>query len=195
MNPEEKKFMEDLTKFKTKLSIPRQGELTSDEALAVVSQYSKDIGLDYNEARALIACFLQGGATAKGADGNMTFDYDGKAYKLADLRNSLKKCGRRNQMRKFARVLAQDIYDIAVMLDLDGNLYKKIYRMVASANEVTVNADLDYVEAHRHWLSDFQESNLNAPQSVRQLITLSYSYKARQNRQAPPNKPKKRTGK
>lgn len=209
ISKEEKEQNEDLDKFKAGLNVPRQGELSPAEAREVIEQYSTDTGLSYTHSMAMIACFLQNGATARNTDGNLSYSYEGKPYKLAVLRNSLKKCGRKNQMRKLARVMANDIYIIVKKLDIEGNLYKKVTRMVSSspdefknlsltsnssADSSVINVNLEKISELKYWLSDFQETNPDAPIEAKMLITRSFSFQPIRNRKTIPPKQKK-TGK
>ena len=63
--------------------------------------------------------------------------------------------------RKLARTLANEIKEIAEVLDVPGNLYAKIQKL---------NLNRKFTVEEKVWLSDFQSDNENCPIELRQLI-------------------------
>jgi hypothetical protein len=104
--------------------------------------------------------FQQGG-TARSCDGNMSVTFMDVTVKLADVRKVLKENSCNKSERKLARTLANEIHEIASILEIPGNLYQKIQKQ---------NLDTVFNTEQKVWLSDFQSDNENCPVELRKLI-------------------------
>ena len=122
-----------------------------------------------DEALAVLAVFFQQGGTARSADGNMSVEIFGKSIKLAMVRHCLKGVNFAKGERKLARSFANEIAEIATVLELPGNLSNKIVRN---------NLDREFTMEEKVWLSDFQSDNENCPADLRQLILDTFKKKA-----------------
>ena len=99
----------------------------------VVTEIKKKIVDQYKlhspeEATAVLALFFQQGGTARSCDGNMSVKIFDKEFKLANIRKILKNCSCNKGECKLARSLANEIREIALIMELPGNLYNKIQK-------------------------------------------------------------------
>ena len=164
-----KEFIHKLENQKGKTSIPRTDKLSIAQANKINQDIKKEFGLDSRlDSIAVLAVFFQQGATARKCDGNMTITIFEKTIKLAQIRKILKENQAIRQERKLARTFANEIYEVAVILNLPGNLYKKILRN---------NPDLSLETLDKYWLSDFQSENEECPWHLRKLIIDQFTLK------------------
>ena len=70
--------------------------------------------------------------------------------------------------RKLARILANEIREIALILEIPGNLYSKIQK-----SDLNKTFSLE----EKTWLSDFQSYNENCPIELRNLIIDTFKIK------------------
>ena len=97
----------------------------------IVTDILKKIEKQHNlntqeEAIAVLALLFQQGGTARSCDGNMAVKIFDQEFKLANIRKILKNCSCAKGERKLARSLANEIKEIALIMELPGNLYNKI---------------------------------------------------------------------
>lgn len=123
---------------------------------------------DLGESVTILAFLFQGGGTARSCDGNMVVTVFDKEVKLGDIRKILKEAKCNRAERKLARSLANDIYEISAILELNGNLYKKVQR---------THLEQEFTSEERAWLSDFQSDNVNCPIRLRNLIVETFKKK------------------
>jgi len=109
--------------------------------------------------------FQQGG-TARSCDGNMNATFMEVTVKLAEVRKVLKENSCNKSERKLARSLANEIHEIASILEIPGNLYQKIQKQ---------NLDTTFTMDQKVWLSDFQSDNENCPVELRKLILETFN--------------------
>jgi hypothetical protein len=116
---------------------------------------------DRDEAIAILALLFQQGGTSRSCDGNMRIVLFGKTCKLAEIRNILKQNSCNKAERKLARTLANEIKEVAKVLEIPGNLYNKIQKL---------NLNKEFTLEEKVWLSDFQSDNKSCPIELKQLI-------------------------
>ena len=109
----------------------------------------------------MLALLFQQGGTARSCDGNMSILIFNQEFKLANIRKILKDCSCNKGERKLARSLANEIKEIALIMEIPGNLYNKIQK-----KDFLKNFTLE----EKVWLSDFQVDNQNCPSELRTLI-------------------------
>lgn len=85
----------------------------------------------------------------------------GSEIKLSNIRKILKQNSCNRGERKLARSLANELYEISLVLELPGNLYNKIQK-----KDVSRNFTID----EKVWLSDYQSDNEDCPVELRNLI-------------------------
>lgn len=151
------------------------GARSSKLSDVVVKEILKQIQQKYEleqpgEAIPILALLFQGGGTARSCDGNMVVTIYDKNIKLAEIRKILKEAKCNRAERKLARSLADEIYEISALLEIDGNLSKKIQRL---------KLDKKFNSEERAWLSDFQADNENCPIELRNLIVETFKKKGR----------------
>lgn len=98
----------------------------------------------------------------------MSITLFGQEFKLADIRKILKQSSCNRVERKLARSLANEIYAIALIMELPGNLYNKIQKK--DFNKV-------FSLEEKVWLSDFQSDNESCPNELRTLILDTFKKK------------------
>lgn len=169
------KFIKKLMDEKDKVSVPRSSTLAVTTSEKILSTIKTKYGYESDEeALAVVAIFAQQGATAKNCDGNMTIQFLGKTIKLAEIRKIFNTNGAKSGMRKFCRSFDESIYNIALILNLPGNLYLKISKM---------NPDRKFTDKEKVALSDFQSNNEEISQDFRKLIMESFNNKAQKKQQ------------
>lgn len=120
------------------------------------------------EATAVLALVFQQGGTARSCDGNMSVKIFDQEFKLASIRKILKDCSCNKSERKLARSLANEIKEVALIMELPGSLYNKIKKKDLSKN---------FTIEEKVWLSDFQSDNENCPAELRTLILDTFKKK------------------
>lgn len=148
------------------IKLPRNSTLTSFQANEIIEKFSIKNSINTNQAKIIIAILFQAGGTAKSCDGNLEACAFSKTIKLSSLRKTLTDCKTKGSERKLARILADEIARISLVLKIPGNLSRKICSKYPSrifSIEETV------------WLSDFQSENLNCPEESRILINAEFA--------------------
>ena len=155
-------FKKKLLTEKTVYIAARTSKLQRGTAEKIIEKTKENLQLaSREEALAVIAILLQQGGTARSCDGNMTITLFDKEVKLADLRKTMKQMSCNKAERKLARTLANEIYEIALIMELPGNLYLKIQKK---------DLERKFTLEEKVWLSDFQSDNEKCPVELRTLI-------------------------
>ena len=140
----------------------------------VLEDLKKELALnDVNEALAIITVLFQQGGTSRSCDGNMSIILFGKTVKLATIRKILKSNSCNKSERKLARTFAKKIYEIALTLEIPGNLYLKIQK-----GDLEKNFSIE----EKAWLSDFQSDNEKCPVYLRNLINQTFKKPEKTNK-------------
>lgn len=179
-------FRRSLKLESSNLELTRNSKLSFQAVTKIFSRFEKDQKCNSpnsqeNKERiaAVLASLCQQGGTLKGCDGELTIFLFEKTIKLKTVKSSLSLIEHKGDLRKLARTLAQDFYEILSQLEIDGNLSKKIDLLFP--NE-TFSAE------ERIWLSDFQIENPNLPKRLKKFIMESFKAKS-------PSPSKRKTGK
>jgi len=144
----------------------RSSKLSASAVNTILESIKKKYLLnDAGDAIPVLAMLFQGGATARGCDGNMVISIYDKEFKLADIRKILKEASCNRAERKLARSLADQLHEVSVLMELDGNLYKKIQR---------THLDKKFDQSEKSWMSDYQADNPNCPLQIRNLIVETF---------------------
>lgn len=155
----------------------RSSKLQPGVAEKIVKDLTEKFNLTHPQhAIAILTMLFQQGGTARSCDGNMSVTFVGKTVKLAEVRKILKENSCNKSERKLARTLANEIREIANLLEIPGNLHQKIQKQ---------NLDSTFTMEQKVWLSDFQSDNENCPIELRKLILETF-------KKTPENKPKKK---
>jgi len=162
MHPIDDALKKNLQVEKENYVAPRSSKLPLGLAEKIITNLTETSDLDNpQQALVMLAMLFQQGGTARSCDGNMAVTFQGKTIKLADVRKVLKANSCNKGERKLARTLADRIYEIAVSMEIPGNLSKKTQRQ---------NLDQKFEMKDKVWLSDFQSDNENCPIELRKLI-------------------------
>lgn len=143
------------------ITIPRTSYLNETEKDKVLQTFMAETGLDKPQTITAIAVLFQQGGTARSCDGNLSTTVFEKTIKLAQIRKALKTNNLAKGERKLARSLGTDIFKVSEVLQLPGNLAKKISRL---------NPDSTFTPSEQCWLSEFQAYNADCPLALRKLI-------------------------
>lgn len=113
---------------------------------------------------ALIAGLTQNGGTNKGAGNSAKFTIKNQTLTAQELGNYIKKAnGGEGTVRQLARAMADEIVEISLIMGIEGDL----------ANQMRYDyPDLTLEEAV--WCSNFQTTNANCPDSVRDWLVDNY---------------------
>jgi len=155
-------LLEKLKNEKQQFIPARTAKLPTGVTEAILKDIQKFYELESREeAIVILAVLFQQGGTARSCDGNMSIVLFKKTCQLAEIRKILKQNSCNKAERKLARTLANEIKEIAEVLDVPGNLYTKIQKL---------NLNRKFTLEEKVWLSDFQSDNENCPIELRQLI-------------------------
>lgn len=159
---------------KEKFITTRTSTLSRNIAEQILEGVKKELNLaDRNQALAVIAVLFQQGGTARSSDGNMSISLFDQTVKLATIRKVLKSNSCNRAERKLARTLATEIYEVASILDIPGNLYLKIQKK---------DLERKFSTEEKIWLSDFQSDNENCPINLRNLIIQTFKKPEKTNK-------------
>lgn len=140
----------------------RSAKLSEKKATEILEKINQKFKLNATEeALTVVSILFQQGGTARSCDSNMSIRIFDKDFKLADIRKCIKEVTHPKSERKLARTLANQIHEIATIMELPGNLYQKIQKQ---------NLGRNFTISEKAWLSDFQSGNENCPTELRDLI-------------------------
>lgn len=160
---------------KTNYVAARSSKLPLGVAEKIITNLTENAKLENpQQALVLLAMLFQQGGTARSCDGNMVATYQGKTIKLAEVRKTLKQNSCNRAERKLARTLADRIYEIAVAMEIPGNLSQKVQKQ---------NLDRKFEMEEKVWLSDFQSDNENCPVELRKIILETFKKPSGKKRQ------------
>lgn len=132
------------------------------------------------EGIAILTLLFQQGGTARSCDGNLSVSVFSAKVKLADLRKIMKEENCNKSERKLARYFANEIHEVASLMEIPGNLYSKIQRL---------EPERTFSMEEKAWLSDFQSDNPNCPAAIRKIIYSTFPRTQREDKKL------KKTGK
>lgn len=164
-----KTFLEKLKNEKNKFVPSRAFKLPEGKVDEILKTIQKSYVISREQAVAVLAVLFQQGGTARGCDGNMSTSLFDKTIKLADIRKILKQHSCNRAERKLARALATEIFEISLIMEINGNLFSKIQKS---------NLEVSYSLEEKVWLSDFQSDNPDCPTRMRTLIQGTFVKKA-----------------
>lgn len=166
---------EKLIQEKNNYVTTRTSSLTRGIAEKILEQIKTQFELnDTGEALAILTLMFQQGGTARSCDGNMNIILFNKTIKLAEIRKILKALSFNRSERKLARTLANEIQEIALIMEVPGNLCHKIQKQDVERN---------FTIEEKTWLSDFQSDNEKCPTELRKLIQESFKKKKEEKTQ------------
>ena len=158
-------FKEALLREKDSVATPTSVDL-QDKAEEVLEEIQEYYELDSREqALTVITLLFHQGGTAKKAEDKLSVSIFGKDFTLGGIRRCVRDAFFTRGERRLARCFADEIHEIAVVLEVPGNLYRKIQKQ---------DLERTFTMEEKAWLSDFQEKNENCPVELRKLILNSF---------------------
>lgn len=152
----------------------RSSKLTKEPAEAILKKILELGKLkERYEGIAILTLLFQQGGTARSCDGNMSVTIFNKTIKLIDVRKIMKEENCNKSERKLARYFADEIHEVASLMEIPGNLYSKVQRM---------EPEKTYSIEEKAWLSDFQCDNPNCPAAIRKIIYSTFSRTQREEK-------------
>jgi len=154
-----------IAKFEKKISkIHVTGLLDHDTIENIIDLIKKTKKLnDYETVWILIAGLLQSGGTNKGTWNSIIFTYDNYFLSAQELQSLIKKVKKNATNRQLARTIADQIVEIAIELNISGDLAEQMRYE---------HPDLSEIE--KIWCSNFQTTNPNCPKRVRNWLVFNY---------------------
>lgn len=141
-------------------------QLTEEACDAIIEKIIEKNNCTAEQAFIAITTILQQGGTNKGAGNNSKYSSNAITLTAQDLQNIINTVAKNATNRQFARTMADDIAQIALHAGIEGDL----------ANQMRFEyPDLTSTEAV--WCSNFQTTNQNCPDRVREWLV--YNYKNR----------------
>lgn len=145
-----------------------KGSLSREKCFKVIEKIKTMNGMEHNEdAMFLITGLLQRGGSNKSA-GNTIFNMNEFSISSSDLHKAIASVEKQGTIRQFARTMADDIYEFAVIMQEEGDLAKQIKLQIT---------DLSIHELA--WCSNFQTRNTNCPKKVRSWLVENYQKRFR----------------
>lgn len=162
-----KKRILNISELENVKNIPGNIRVTSEIAEEAVDQIIQSIstkkGISETVTVALIAGLAQNGGTNKGAGNSAKFTFGENTLTAQELTNHIKKVQENGTVRQLARAMADDIQEVAMTLKVEGDL----------ANQMRYDYP-DLTEEEATWCSNFQTTNINCPDRVRNWLVDNY---------------------
>lgn len=111
----------------------------------------------------LITGVLQKGGSNAKAGNSVNFSFNNYSLSSHQLQNAIKKVVKNGTNRQLARTICDDIVDIALEFNIPGDLHAQM-RMEYS----------DISDSEAVWCSNFQTTNPNCPERVRDWLVSNY---------------------
>lgn len=138
-------------------------EITSDVADQIIKNIAEKKGISETVAIALIAGLVQNGGTNKGAGNSAKFTLGDRTLTAQELGNFIKKSSEGSTIRQLARAMADDIVEVSLEMEMEGDL----------ANQMRYDYP-DITTEEAVWCSNFQTTNTNCPDRVRNWLVDNY---------------------
>lgn len=140
-------------------------ESTCDE---ILDKLKKKYQFDDAEVYVAITVVLQRGGTNKGAGNTAKVTLRDKSLTAQDLQNTINVTKKNATNRQFARALANEIVQVALQLNIEGDL----------ANQMRFEFP-DLTQEEAIWCSNFQTTNPQCPERVRNWLVQNYKNRFR----------------
>lgn len=146
----------------------KKGILSKEKCFMVIENTRKRKELpDKETAMALITGLVQNGGSNKSA-GNTSYERGNKILNSNELQQIITDVEKNATIRQFARTMANDIAEFAIIMEEEGDL----------AKQMRINhSDLSLIDLA--WCSNFQTKNPNCPKKVRNWLAENYSKRFR----------------
>jgi len=134
----------------------------------ILDKLKEKYQFDDAEVYVAITVLLQRGGTNKGAGSTIKFTLRDKSLTAQDLQNTVNAVKKNATNRQFARALANEIAQVAVQLNIEGDL----------ANQMRFEFP-DLTQEEAAWCSNFQTTNSQCPEKVRNWLVQNYKNRFR----------------
>jgi len=134
----------------------------------ILEKLKKNYGFDDAEVFVAITIVLQRGGTNKTAGHTAKFTLNNKSLTAQDLQKTIKIVKKNATNRQFARALANEIAQVALQFDIEGDL----------ANQMRFEFP-DLTQEEAVWCSNFQTTNSQCPKRVRDWLVNNYKQRFR----------------
>lgn len=163
---DEKKIASIASSNKSKEDI--KGSINRTKCFKIVEKVKVKKGLpDLESAMTLITGLCQKGGSNKNA-GNTIYERNGKSLSSSELHIIIEEIEKKGTIRQFARTMANDIANFAIIMEEEGDLAKQIKLQHPNlSNEELV------------WCSNFQTNNPNCPKRIKDWLVENYNKRFR----------------
>lgn len=134
-----------------------------NQILELIMQEKKT---DINNTWILVTGVLQRGGSNQKAANAVTFNFGDYNLSAKELKNYITKIQSNATSRQFARSVADDIIGIAITLKIPGDLHAQMRFEYPNLTD-----------SEAAWCSNFQTSNPNCPDNVRQWLVKNHRYR------------------
>jgi len=134
----------------------------------ILEKLKEKYGFEDAEVFVAITVVLQQGGTNKAARNNIKFTLNNKSLTAQDLQNTINVVKKNATNRQFARALANEIAQVALQLNIEGDL----------ANQMRFEFP-DLTQEEAVWCSNFQTTNSQCPKRVRDWLVNNYKQRFR----------------
>lgn len=162
------KLREELGKIdvnKIKVKDRTMGELPKETCYTITNNLAKKKKISYELAFALITGLAQnGGTNIKGS--SIRFELGNNSLSTNELMDVIVNTMEKNKkctIRQFCRTMANDIADIALIMNIEGDLAKKMRKEIPNISE-----------EEAIWCSNFQTQNPRCPDKTRKWLVDNY---------------------
>lgn len=128
---------------------------------------SKDLS-NIEAAAVMVTGLVQRGGSNRNAGPNATYELNGKTLNANELQNIIHRIDKSATIRQFCRAMANDIADIAMIIEEEGDLAKQMKIQ---------HSDLSMEEAA--WCSNFQTKNPRCPKRTKEWLVENYNKRFR----------------
>jgi hypothetical protein len=135
-------------------------KFTKDEVKKIIDLITKNLSItDNNITMTLITGVLQLGGSNKKTGNAVSYNLGEYSLSARQLNNFIKKIIKNGTNRQLARTLADEIAEIAIVLNIPGDLHSQ---MLLEFPNLT--------ETEKIWCSNFQTQNPNCPEKVKKWL-------------------------
>lgn len=134
----------------------------------ILDMLKKKYEFDDAEVYVAVTVILQRGGTNKGAGSTAKFTLRDKSLTAQDLQKIINIFKKKATNRQFARAIANEIAQVAIQLNIEGDL----------ANQMKFEFP-DLTQKEAAWCSNFQTTNPQCPERVRNWLVQNYKHRFR----------------
>jgi hypothetical protein len=158
------KLHSELKKNTKKSNSKNLNKFTEDEVIKITNLITESLTItDDNITMILIAGVLQLGGSNQKAGNAVNYNLGEYSLSSQQLNNFIKKITKNGTNRQLARTLADEIAEIAIALNIPGDLHNQMLLEFPNLSET-----------EKAWCSNFQTQNPNCPEKVRKWLVENF---------------------